>query len=73
MNLPPSAPSSKSKAILAETSRLMADRHALSEQTLADHKTLRSSHKATSRQVVDDAQERSLARLNRSRREGGAA
>lgn len=69
MNLPPSAPSSKSKAILAETSRLMADRRARSAQQLADHKTLRASRKAASREIVEDAKERGLARLNRSRRE----
>ena len=60
---------SKSKAILEETRRLMAERRRPGIQTLADHQFLRAFHKARSRQLVEDARERRLARQNHSRRE----
>jgi len=65
----PSASSSKSKATLEETRRLMAERRRRGKQTLADHHTLRASHQARSRDLVEEAREKNLARLNRSRRE----
>ena len=68
-NLPPPTTSSKSKAVLAETRRLMAARRRPGIQTLADHQTLRAFHKTRSRDLVEDAREKRLARQNRSRRE----
>jgi len=69
----PSPTSSESKAILEETRRLMAARRRPGIQTLADHQVLRAFHKARSRQLVEDAREKRLARQNRSRRERRAA
>ena len=60
---------SKSKAILEETRRLMAERRRPGIQTLADHQVLRAFHKARSRQLVEDARERKLARQNPSHQE----
>jgi len=68
-NLPPPSTSSKSKAVLEETRRLMAERRRPGLQTLAEHYILRASHQARSRDLVEDAREKNLARLNRSRRE----
>jgi len=68
-NLPPPTTSSKSKAVLAETRRLMAARRRPGIQTLADHQALRAFHKTRSRDLVEDAREKRLARQNRSRRE----
>jgi hypothetical protein len=65
----PPPTSSKSKAVLEETRRLMAARRRPGKQTLADHQALRAFHKARSRQLVEDARERRLVCQNRSRRE----
>jgi hypothetical protein len=63
--IPPTT-SSKSKAILEEARRLMAERRPPGIQTLADHQALRAFHKARSRQLVEEARGKKLARQDRS-------
>ena len=65
--------SPESKAILEETRRRMASRKARSAATLAAHRELRKSNRIESRSIVEDAHERSLARLEHSRQVRRAA
>lgn len=65
----PLATSSRSKAVLEETRRLMAERRRPGKQTLVHHQALRASQRQISRNLVEDARKKKLARLNRSRRE----
>ena len=62
-----------SKQILEETRRRMAPRKARSAATLAAHRALRKAQRIESAEIVQDARERSQARLEHSRQARRAA
>ena len=65
--------SPESKAIVADARRLMASRKARSAATLTAHRALRKPQRIASAEIVEDARERSLARLEHSRQVRRAA